>query len=154
MARAIHAASRRADRPFIAVNCAAVPDSLLESELFGYEEGAFTGASKGGRMGKFELAEGGTLFLDEIGDMPYLMQSKLLRVLQEKEIEKIGRTGTMCVDVRIIAGHEQGYSQSLGNRRVPAGFVLSPECGGDRASAASRAGRRRVAACSQYAEKI
>lgn len=70
------------------MNCAAVPDSLLESELFGYEEGAFTGASKGGRMGKFELAEGGTLFLDEIGDMPYLMQSKLLRVLQEKEIEK------------------------------------------------------------------
>ncbi len=135
MARAIHAASRRADRPFIAVNCAAVPDSLLESELFGYEEGAFTGASKGGRMGKFELAEGGTLFLDEIGDMPYLMQSKLLRVLQEKEIEKIGRTGTMCVDVRIIAAtnkdirslSETGvFRQDLYYRLNVVGIVLPP----------------------------
>ncbi len=135
MARAIHAASRRAGGPFIAVNCAAVPESLLESELFGYEEGAFTGASKGGRMGKFELAEGGTLFLDEIGDMPYLMQSKLLRVLQEKEIEKIGRTGTMCVNVRIIAAtnkdirklSETGvFRQDLYYRLNVVGIVLPP----------------------------
>ena len=103
MARAIHAASPRAEQPFIAVNCAAVPDALLESELFGYTEGSFTGAARGGRMGKFELAQGGTIFLDEIGDMPLLMQSKLLRVLQEKEVEKLGRSGTVKVDVRVIA---------------------------------------------------
>ncbi len=135
MARAIHAASRRAGGPFIAVNCAAVPESLLESELFGYEEGSFTGASKGGRMGKFELAEGGTLFLDEIGDMPYLMQSKLLRVLQEKEIEKIGRSGTMCVNVRIIAATNKNirklsetgvFRQDLYYRLNVVGIVLPP----------------------------
>ena len=102
LARAVHAASPRRDKPFIAVNCAAVPDTLLESELFGYEEGAFTGARRGGRMGKFELADKGVLFLDEIGDMPPAMQAKLLRALQYKEIEKIGRGRTVAVDVRVI----------------------------------------------------
>jgi len=102
-AHAIHQESARATKPFIKVNCAAIPQELLESELFGYEGGSFTGALKGGKVGKFETADGGTLFLDEIGDMPMSMQSKLLRVLQEKEIEKIGAQYSLNVDVRIIA---------------------------------------------------
>ncbi|MEM5787403.1 MAG: sigma 54-interacting transcriptional regulator [Syntrophobacteraceae bacterium] len=102
-AHAIHAASQRCSGPFIKLNCAAVPAELLESELFGYEEGAFTGAKKGGKPGKFELAQGGTLFLDEIGDMPPGMQVKLLRVLQEREVERVGGTCSRPVDLRIIA---------------------------------------------------
>jgi PAS domain S-box-containing protein len=102
-AHAIHAASQRRSGPFIKLNCAAVPAELLESELFGYEEGAFTGAKRGGKPGKFEMAQGGTLFLDEIGDMPLAMQAKLLRVLQEREVERVGGTVTRPVDIRIIA---------------------------------------------------
>lgn len=102
-ARAIHDYSFRRDKPFVAINCAAIPETLLESELFGYEEGAFTGAKKGGKIGKLELANGGTVFLDEIGDMPLHLQAKLLRVLQEKRIEKLGSTKSVAVDVRIIA---------------------------------------------------
>ena len=93
----------RQGKPFITVNCSAIPETLIESEPFGYEEGAFTGASKGGKMGKFQLADGGTLFLDEIGDMPQHMQAKLLRVLQEGEIEKVGRQSNIPIDVRVIA---------------------------------------------------
>jgi PAS domain S-box-containing protein len=103
VAKALHANSNRRNKPLICVNCAAIPESLLESELFGYEEGSFTGAKRGGKLGKFELADGGTIFLDEVGDMSGIMQSKILRVLQEKEIEKIGRTQIVPVDVRIIA---------------------------------------------------
>ena len=102
-ARAIHNHSKRAGNPFIAINCAAIPDNLLESELFGYEEGAFTGAKKGGSLGKFELADKGTIFLDEIGDMSLHLQAKLLRVLQEKEVDKIGAKHNVSIDVRIIA---------------------------------------------------
>lgn len=102
-ARAIHNASSRAKMPMVCINCAAIPADLLESELFGYEEGAFTGAKKGGKKGKFQLADGGTLFLDEIGDMPLPMQAKLLRVLQEKEVDPVGGHGTVPVDVRIIS---------------------------------------------------
>ncbi|KAB3534702.1 PAS domain S-box protein [Alkaliphilus pronyensis] len=102
-AHAIHNASRRSHQPFVKVNCGAIPHDLLESELFGYEEGAFTGAKKGGKIGKFKFAEGGSIFLDEIGDMPIKMQVKLLRVLQEKEIEPIGATNPIKIDVRIIA---------------------------------------------------
>ena len=102
-ARAIHNASARRDKPIIAINCAAIPEALLESELFGYEEGAFTGARRGGKPGKFELADGGTLFLDEIGDMSLSLQAKLLRVLQERKIERVGSTETTAIDVRIIA---------------------------------------------------
>lgn len=102
-AHAIHNDSKRFDGPFIKINCAAIPKDLLESELFGYEEGAFTGAKKQGKVGKFELATGGTIFLDEIGDMPLDMQVKILRVLQEKEIERIGGNRTIPVDCRIIA---------------------------------------------------
>lgn len=102
-ARAIHTHSSRSRNAFIAINCAAIPEALLESELFGYEKGAFTGADKHGRPGKFELANHGTLFLDEIGDMPLHMQVKLLRVLQNKTIERIGGISSLEVDVRIIA---------------------------------------------------
>jgi PAS domain S-box-containing protein len=102
-AHAIHQNSNRKFGPFIKINCAAIPSELLESELFGYEEGSFTGAKKGGKLGKFELAEGGTIFLDEIGDMPLYMQAKLLRVIQEREVERIGGTRPRAVNVRIIA---------------------------------------------------
>ncbi|GAB4282957.1 MAG: sigma-54-dependent Fis family transcriptional regulator [Deferrisomatales bacterium] len=102
-AHAIHNLSPRADGPFVKVNCAAIPEALLESELFGYRDGAFTGARKGGKVGKFELAQGGTVFLDEVGELPLPMQAKLLRVLQEREIERLGGTRPVRVDVRVIA---------------------------------------------------
>ncbi len=102
-ARAIHESSNRKNKPFIAFNCAAIPENLIESELFGYEEGAFTGAVRGGKPGKFQLAQGGTIFLDEIGDMPLHLQTKLLRVLQEKSIEKIGGHKSIPIDTRVIA---------------------------------------------------
>jgi two-component system NtrC family response regulator len=101
LARATHALSARADRPFVAVNCAAIPENLLESELFGYEKGAFTGAVKQ-TIGKIEFANGGTFFLDEIGDLPFGLQAKLLRFIQERVIERIGGRGEIPVDVRII----------------------------------------------------
>ncbi len=102
-AHAIHNAGDRKDKPFVSINYAAIPDTLLESELFGYEAGSFTGASRTGKKGKFEAAHGGTIFLDEIGDLPPTMQSKLLRVLQENQIEKIGSPHSIDVDVRVIA---------------------------------------------------
>src|SRR5690606_13729360 len=101
-ARAIHNASRRRDYPFVVVNCAAIPESLLESELFGYEPGAFTGASKSGKPGKFELANHGTLFLDEIGDMPLFLQAKLLRAIQSMEITRVGGIYPKRINARII----------------------------------------------------
>ncbi|MBK6862951.1 MAG: sigma 54-interacting transcriptional regulator [Ideonella sp.] len=103
LAHGIHAASARAARPFIAVNIAAVPDTLLEAEFFGVAPGAYTGADRKGREGKFKVADGGTLFLDEIGDMPLALQSKLLRVLQEQEVEPLGSNAVQRIDVRIIA---------------------------------------------------
>ena len=103
-AKAIHFHGDRSSYPLVKVNCAAIPDNLLESELFGYVEGAFTGARKGGKMGKFELANKGTIFLDEIGDMPLSMQAKLLRVLQEQEIERVGsENNTISIDVRVLS---------------------------------------------------
>ncbi|SES70113.1 sigma-54 interaction domain-containing protein [Anaerobranca gottschalkii] len=110
-AHAIHNASNRSHYPFVKVNCAAIPQELLESELFGYEEGAFTGAKKGGKVGKFELANGGSIFLDEIGDMPFKMQAKLLRVLQEKEVERIGSNSPKSIDVRVIAATNQNLEE-------------------------------------------
>jgi transcriptional regulator with PAS, ATPase and Fis domain len=103
LAHAIHAASARADRPFIGINLAAVPDTLIEAEFFGVAPGAFTGAERKPRDGKFRLADGGTLFLDEIGDMPLALQAKLLRALQEQEIEPLGSNQVIKVDVRVIA---------------------------------------------------
>ena len=119
-AHAIHAAGQRRSGPFIKLNCAAVPAELLESELFGYEEGAFTGAKKGGKPGKFEMAAGGTLFLDEIGDMPLPMQAKLLRVLQEREVERVGGTGTRMIDIRIIAATGQHLEELVGEGKFRA----------------------------------
>ena len=106
-AHSIHNNSKRLDQPFIKVNCGAIPYELLESEFFGYEEGSFTGAKKGGKIGKFKAADGGTIFLDEIGDLPLSMQVKLLRVLQDKEVEKIGSYIPEKIDVRIIAATNQ-----------------------------------------------
>jgi PAS domain S-box-containing protein len=117
VAHAIHMESARRYGPFIQVNCAAIPEHLLESELFGYEEGAFTGARKGGQIGKFQLAHGGTIFLDEIGDMSLSLQAKLLRVLQEREIERLGATKTTQIDVRIIAATNNDLEHLLGKGR-------------------------------------
>ncbi|MGL4934481.1 MAG: sigma-54-dependent Fis family transcriptional regulator [Cetobacterium sp.] len=103
VARALHYHSDRRNAPFVVINCAAIPESLLESELFGYVRGAFTGADKNGRMGKFELANGGVIFLDEIGDMPLYLQAKILRVLQERKVTRIGSNRDIELDIRIIA---------------------------------------------------
>src|SRR5262245_44081136 len=113
VARAVHARSRRAGGPFIKVNCGALPDSLLESELFGHERGAFTGAIKR-KLGRFELADGGTLFLDEIGDVTPALQLKLLRVLQEKEIERVGGEQTLKVDVRVVSATHHDLKEAVG----------------------------------------
>jgi Nif-specific regulatory protein len=112
IARAIHYNSPRADRPFIKINCAALPETLLESELFGHERGAFTGATQL-RKGRFELADGGTLFLDEIGDIPLPTQVKLLRVLQEQRFERVGGTQTMTVDVRLVAATHRNLESAI-----------------------------------------
>jgi transcriptional regulator with PAS, ATPase and Fis domain len=114
IAKAIHNNSKRKDKPFIRVNCAAIPENLLESELFGYEKGAFTGAVKS-KPGRFSLADGGTIFLDEIGDMQKSMQIKLLRVLQEKEFESVGGLTTQKVDVRVIAATNRHLEEMIEN---------------------------------------
>jgi DNA-binding NtrC family response regulator len=112
LAQAIHAQSRRSALPFVKINCAAIPESLIESELFGHEKGAYTGAIKT-RMGKFELANGGTLLLDEIGEMPIYAQSKLLRVLQEREITKIGGSDEVAIDVRIVCTTNRNLQEEV-----------------------------------------
>lgn len=116
-AHAIHRSSPRRDGPFVAVNFAGIPEGLIESELFGYEPGAFTGAKKGGKTGFFEQAHGGTIFLDEIGDAPLNVQSRLLRVLQEKEIMKVGADRIIPIDVRIIAGTNRNLREAIAERR-------------------------------------
>jgi len=116
VARTIHARSARSRGPFVAVNCAALPEALLESELFGYEKGAFTGAA-GRKEGRFELADGGTLFLDEVSDLSAVTQPKILRVLQEGEFERLGGTKTLRVDVRIVAATNQGLAQMVREKR-------------------------------------
>ena len=113
LAQSIHNASYRKDNHFVAVNCAAVPENLLESELFGYDEGAFTGARRGGKIGLFELAHSGTLFLDEIGEMPVHLQARLLRVLQEKEVTHVGGQKVIGVDVRIIAATNRNIAELI-----------------------------------------
>jgi formate hydrogenlyase transcriptional activator len=119
IARAIHNLSSRHDRPFIKVNCAAIPAGLIESELFGHERGAFTGAV-GRRIGRFEMADGGTLFLDEIGDIPLELQPKLLRVLQEQEFERVGGSVTMRTNVRIVAATSRNLQQMVSTREFRA----------------------------------
>ncbi|MBC2724756.1 sigma 54-interacting transcriptional regulator [Desulfosporosinus sp.] len=113
LARIVHNSSTRKNMPMIKVNCAAIPEDLIESELFGYEDGAFTGAKKGGKLGKFELAHRGTIFLDEIGDMSLTMQAKLLRILQEKEFERIGGTRAIKVDIRVIAATNRNLEKMI-----------------------------------------
>jgi transcriptional regulator with GAF, ATPase, and Fis domain len=115
-ARAIHNASARRHQRFVAINCAAIPATLIESELFGHERGAFTGALTR-RMGRFEYADGGTLFLDEIGELPIELQPKLLRIIQEQEFERLGSSKTTRVDVRIVAATNQSLEQMVAERR-------------------------------------
>src|SRR5262245_6505092 len=117
LAQGIHHAGRRAAQPFIAINCAAFTETLLESELFGYEEGAFTGARRGGKVGLLEAAHTGTIFLDEIGDMPVSLQTRLLRVLQEREILRIGAIEPTRVDVRVIAATHRDLVQRIGEQK-------------------------------------
>ncbi len=116
IARAIHYNSRRKDRPFVVVSCSALPETLLESELFGHEKGAFTGAIRQ-RVGRFELADGGTVFLDEIGEMSMAVQLKLLRVLQEREIERVGGNQTMKVDVRVITATHRDLHRAMAEQQ-------------------------------------
>lgn len=116
-AHAIHNCSNRRNYPFVKINCAALPENLLESELFGYEEGAFTGARKGGKHGKFELAMGGTIFLDEIGDMPLTMQTKLLTVLQDRVVERVGGTKPIFINVRVIAATNRNLEQMVSEQK-------------------------------------
>ena len=115
-ARALHALSPRADGPFVAINCAAIPESLLESELFGYEKGAFTGAAQR-KPGRFELAHRGTLFLDEIGDLPLALQAKILRALEEKQFERVGGTQSLHVDARVVAATNRNLKQRVSERQ-------------------------------------
>lgn len=112
VAKALHTCSLRAAKPFVAVSCAALPETLLEAELFGYEKGAFTGAA-GAKQGRFEMANGGTLFLDEIGEIPLSVQVKLLRVLQEREFERLGSTNPIRIDVRLISATNRDLHQAV-----------------------------------------
>ncbi len=140
MARAIHHSSPRRNRPFVAVNCGAIPADLLESELFGHEKGAFTGAVAT-RKGRFELAEGGTLFLDEIGDMSLPMQVKLLRVLQERVFERVGSALQYKCNVRIIAATHRNLENPL-RAALPRGSVLPAQCVSHRHAVAAHTHRR------------
>jgi transcriptional regulator with PAS, ATPase and Fis domain len=115
-ARAVHALSGRSNGPFVAINCAAIPETLLEAELFGYERGAFTGATQR-KPGKFELANRGTLFLDEIGELPLALQGKILRALQEKTFDRLGGTSSIKVDVRVVAATNRQLKQAVAGRR-------------------------------------
>jgi DNA-binding NtrC family response regulator len=115
-ARALHVLSPRADGPFVAINCAAIPENLLETELFGYEKGAFTGAGQR-KPGRFELAHRGTLFLDEIGDLPLALQAKILRALEEKRFERVGGTQSLHVDVRVVAATNRNLKQRVAERQ-------------------------------------
>ena len=115
-ARAVHALSPRADGPFVAINCAAIPETLLETELFGHEKGAFTGASQR-KPGKFELAHRGTIFLDEIGDLPLMLQAKILRALEEKQFERVGGTTLLHVDVRVVAATNRNLKAAVAARQ-------------------------------------
>ena len=113
VAQSMHQLSARRDFAFVAINCGAFPEALLESELFGYEEGAFTGARKGGKAGLIEVAHRGTLFLDEIGEMPLSLQSRLLRVLQEREVVRLGSTEPTRVDIRVVAATHRALTEGI-----------------------------------------
>jgi transcriptional regulator with PAS, ATPase and Fis domain len=125
IAQAMHRASNRFDNPFVAINCAALPTNLLESELFGYEKGAFTGAHQR-HLGKFEQASGGTLLLDEVTEMDLNLQAKLLRALQEREIERLGGSGPIAINTRIVATTNRDIVKAVSEGKFR--FVLSPLC--------------------------
>ena len=144
-ARSLHALSPRADAPFVAINCAAIPETLLETELFGHEKGAFTGAVAR-KPGKFEMAHRGTLFLDEIGEMPLSLQAKILRALEERRFERVGGTASVQVDVRLVAATNRGLQRRRRGAPVPRGSVLPAVGVSDHRSAAARAPRRHPAA--------
>ncbi len=148
LARALHDLSPRRDQRFVAINCAAIPETLLETELFGYEKGAYTGAAKR-TFGKFEIASGGTLFLDEVGDLPLALQAKLLRFLQERVIERIGGREEIAVDVRIVCATHQSLKDHIVVRALPRGSVLPDRRNRRRDSAAARPQGRRGAAGAQ-----
>ena len=128
VARSIHAASGRNQSSLVAVNCSALPEALLEAELFGHVKGAFTGAV-GHRIGRFEEAHRGTIFLDEIGDMPFRLQAKLLRVIQEREFQRLGSSETVRVDVRVIAATHTDLGDLIRARQISRGFILPAQCG-------------------------
>lgn len=117
IARAIHEQSHRNKYPFVAINCSSIPESLFESELFGYEKGSFTGAKKGGKLGKIEMAQGGTLFLDEVGEMPLFAQPKLLRILQEYKLERVGSNKKIHLDIRIIAATNRDLNDMVAEKK-------------------------------------
>ena len=141
VAAAIHAASARRDRPFVRVNCAAIPRDLVESEMFGHERGAFTGATDR-RIGRFELAHRGTLFLDEVGDLGAEAQAKLLRAIEAKEIERVGGGKPIRVDVRIVSATNKDLDARRGRRHVSRGSAISSQCDTNSDSAAARAAGR------------
>ena len=143
LARFVHAKSNRARAPFISVNCAAIPEHLLESELFGHEKGSFTGAIAR-RIGKFEEASGGTLLLDEISEMDVRLQAKLLRAIQERVIDRVGGTKPVPVDIRIIATSNRNLAEAVQGRHVPRGPALSPQRREPENPAAARAAGRRA----------
>ena len=149
VARALHRHSPRAAKPFIAINTAAIPKELLESELFGHERGAFTGAQTM-RRGRFEQAEGGTLFLDEIGDMPSELQTRLLRVLADGQFYRVGGHQPMTANVRVIAATHQDLEAARQTRFVSRRFIPSLECDSPAAAVAARAARRYSAACETF----
>ena len=144
IARAVHKRSRRSGRAFVSVNCAALAPTLISSELFGHERGAFTGALQR-RIGRFEMADGGTIFLDEVGELPLDTQVALLRVLQEREFERVGGAQTVRVDVRVITATNRDLTRRRGQWQFSRGPVLSPECLSHRSAAAPRTGRRHPA---------
>ena len=139
-ARSLHALSPRADAPFVAINCAAIPETLLETELFGHEKGAFTGAVAR-KPGKFEMAHRGTLFLDEIGDLPLSLQAKILRALEERRFERVGGTALVTVDVRLVAATNKGLRAAVAATALPRGPVLPAVGLPDHRPAAARARR-------------
>ena len=144
MSRALHQLSARAKGPFVAINCAAIPENLLENELFGHEKGAFTGAT-GRKVGKAELAHKGTLFLDEIGDLPLPLQGKILRLVQERQFERVGGLQTLTVDVRVVAATNRDLRELVAAEALPRGSLLPPLRDADRDPAAAPAPARRPA---------
>ena len=141
VARTIHRNSLRSRERFVQVNCAAIPEELIESELFGHEKGSFTGATEK-QVGKFEQADRGTIFLDEVGDMSAKTQAKVLRVLQEGEVERLGSARTIKVDVRVIAATNKNLEEEIEKGHVPRGPVLPARGDPDSRAAAARASRR------------